>query len=243
MSMLFKKNGQKASTIGGGGNYWANRNRPGKFRGQSSGRKSGSSSGGEKLIYIELAGPNTYALKMEGFYDEDLKNKIKSMPNSKYDVQSREWLVRKDLYDKMIEMIAEICLDKKIKIVDIPNFAHEMAKNSIPFSVGKCNNAQLKLLYEQENKRNKEVKFEDLPAKMRDNLYDFQKKGIEFGVSRFGRLLLGDEMGVGKTLQAIAIAYIYKSDWPLLIVAPSSLRFTWKDELLKWLPSLKEKDI
>jgi len=35
---------------------------------------------------------------------------------------------------------------------------------------------------------------------MKDNLYDFQRKGIEFGVSRFGRVLLGDEMGVGKTL-------------------------------------------
>ena len=39
-----------------------------------------------------------------------------------------------------------------------------------------------------------------LPDKIKENLYDFQKKGIEFGISRFGRVLLGDEMGVGKTL-------------------------------------------
>jgi hypothetical protein len=31
-------------------------------------------------------------------------------------------------------------------------------------------------------------------------LYKFQKDGIEFGVRRYGRLLLGDEMGVGKTI-------------------------------------------
>mgnify|MGYP002631158578 CR=1 FL=1 len=35
---------------------------------------------------------------------------------------------------------------------------------------------------------------------MRQSLYEFQKKGIEFGVKHFGRILLGDEMGVGKTI-------------------------------------------
>lgn len=44
------------------------------------------------------------------------------------------------------------------------------------------------------------VTLDSLPPKIKDNLYDFQRKGIEFGVSRFGRVLLGDEMGVGKTL-------------------------------------------
>ena len=33
-----------------------------------------------------------------------------------------------------------------------------------------------------------------------ENLYEFQKKGIEYGYSKFGRVLLGDEMGVGKTI-------------------------------------------
>lgn len=149
MSLLFKKNGQKGTGGGGSSNYWANRNLPWAKRGHSTGRKSGGSSfGGEKLIYIELAGPNTYALKFEGFYDEELKNKIKSMPDTSYDGPNREWLVRKDLYDKMLSLIAEICLNKGIKIVDIPDFAHEMGKITIPFSSGKCKNAQLKLLYE-----------------------------------------------------------------------------------------------
>lgn len=64
---------------------------------------------------------------------------------------------------------------------------------------------------------------DELPNKILENLYDFQKKGIEFGISRFGRLLLGDEMGVGKTIQAIGITYLYKGDWPMFIVTPSSL--------------------
>ena len=43
-------------------------------------------------------------------------------------------------------------------------------------------------------------------------------------------------MGVGKTIQALGIAYIYKQDWPLLIITPASLKFIWRDEILKWLP-------
>ena len=50
-------------------------------------------------------------------------------------------------------------------------------------------------------------------------------------------------MGVGKTIQAIATAYLYKNDWPLLVITPSSLKFQWRDEILKWIPTLKSSDI
>ena len=56
-------------------------------------------------------------------------------------------------------------------------------------------------------------------------------------------MLLGDEMGVGKTLQAISIAYLYRNEWPLLIITPASLKFTWKDELLNWLPNFNPFNI
>ena len=44
-----------------------------------------------------------------------------------------------------------------------------------------------------------------------------------------------DEMGIGKTIQAISIASIYQEDWPVLIVAPSSLKLNWQEEILEWL--------
>lgn len=50
-------------------------------------------------------------------------------------------------------------------------------------------------------------------------------------------------MGLGKTIQAIAAAYVYKNEWPLLIVVPSSLRYPWVDELEKWIPDLCPEDI
>ncbi|XP_053554213.1 DNA annealing helicase and endonuclease ZRANB3 isoform X2 [Bombina bombina] len=50
-------------------------------------------------------------------------------------------------------------------------------------------------------------------------------------------------MGLGKTIQAIAVAYHYKSEWPLLIVVPSSLKYPWIEELEKWIPELCPEDI
>ena len=51
---------------------------------------------------------------------------------------------------------------------------------------------------------------EELSNKMLSNLYNFQKGGIEFGIKKNGRMLLADEMGVGKTIQAIGISAIFK---------------------------------
>ena len=50
-------------------------------------------------------------------------------------------------------------------------------------------------------------------------------------------------MGVGKTIQAISISYLFRKDWPILIITPSSLRYTWRDEIMNWLPFIKEEDI
>jgi SWI/SNF-related matrix-associated actin-dependent regulator of chromatin subfamily A-like protein 1 len=42
-------------------------------------------------------------------------------------------------------------------------------------------------------------------------------------------------MGLGKTLQAIAIASHFREDWPLLVICPSSVRMSWGQEIMKWL--------
>ena len=40
----------------------------------------------------------------------------------------------------------------------------------------------------------------NLPQQMLSSLYEFQQIGIKFGVNNYGWVLLGDEMGVGKTI-------------------------------------------
>lgn len=45
-------------------------------------------------------------------------------------------------------------------------------------------------------------------------------------------------MGVGKTIQALALAAVYRHNWPCIIMCPASLKFNWKDEALMWLKGL-----
>ena len=52
-------------------------------------------------------------------------------------------------------------------------------------------------------------------------------------------------MGVGKTIQSIAIATIYRHEWPFLVICPSALRLNWQQEILNWLGGeyLKKSEI
>lgn len=86
-------------------------------------------------------------------------------------------------------------------------------------------------------------RFGKLPAPLRSALLPFQVEGIHYALSRNGRCLIADEMGVGKTVQAIAIAACYRDKWPLLVIVPASLRAIWADEFEKWLPDLSPRDI
>ena len=48
-----------------------------------------------------------------------------------------------------------------------------------------------------------------------------------YGIRSNGRLMIADDMGLGKTIQAISLASYYRSDWPLLVVTPSSVKVSW----------------
>jgi hypothetical protein len=120
-------------------NYAATGDKKAYYRGAGGWQKrsfSGTSrkSGGEKLIYVELVGPNTIAIKFDGFFDNDIKEKVKKLPDSKYDSVSKEWFIRKDLMSKLFDEIGQMCIDREIKIADIPGFVDVLARNPIPFS-------------------------------------------------------------------------------------------------------------
>ncbi|KAI9117591.1 hypothetical protein K1719_011757 [Acacia pycnantha] len=82
-----------------------------------------------------------------------------------------------------------------------------------------------------------------LPRALLDALLPFQRDGLRFGLRRGGRCLIADEMGLGKTLQAIAIAGCFLNEGSILVVCPAVLRFTWAEELERWLPFCLPADI
>ncbi|XP_023539953.1 SWI/SNF-related matrix-associated actin-dependent regulator of chromatin subfamily A-like protein 1 isoform X2 [Cucurbita pepo subsp. pepo] len=78
-------------------------------------------------------------------------------------------------------------------------------------------------------------KYNRLPADIESKLLPFQREGVGFILQHGGRALLADEMGLGKTLQAIAVAACIRESWPVLILAPSSLRLHWAAMIQQWL--------
>ncbi|CAL0330241.1 unnamed protein product [Lupinus luteus] len=78
-------------------------------------------------------------------------------------------------------------------------------------------------------------RYDKIPSYVETKLLPFQRDGVRFILQHGGRALLADEMGLGKTLQAIAVAACIQDSWPVLIIAPSSLRLQWASMIQQWL--------
>lgn len=70
----------------------------------------------------------------------------------------------------------------------------------------------------------------DIPLKMQP--FDFQKRGIAYALQK-KRLIIGDQPGLGKTMQAIATA-VAADAFPCLVICPSSLKLNWQREFHMW---------
>ena len=71
-----------------------------------------------------------------------------------------------------------------------------------------------------------------LKHNLRVEPYEYQREGICFGLEH-KRIIIGDEPGLGKTLQSIGIvdtANVY----PCLVICPSSLKINWQREFEKF---------
>lgn len=71
-------------------------------------------------------------------------------------------------------------------------------------------------------------------------LSDYQVEGAKFALEK-RRVLIADEMGVGKTPQAIGIilSAVSVGHLPILVVVPPSMRITWKRHFEMFAPTLK----
>lgn len=71
-----------------------------------------------------------------------------------------------------------------------------------------------------------------LKHNLRVEPYEYQREGICFGLEH-KRIIIGDEPGLGKTLQSIGIVDTANA-YPCLVVCPSSLKINWKREFEKF---------
>lgn len=69
--------------------------------------------------------------------------------------------------------------------------------------------------------------------KLRGVLRAFQRAGVRYGLDR-KRTIIGDQPGLGKTCQGIAIVEAARA-YPLIVVCPAFLKMNWLCEIDKWV--------
>uniref|UniRef100_A0A673HLF1 SWI/SNF-related matrix-associated actin-dependent regulator of chromatin subfamily A-like protein 1 n=1 Tax=Sinocyclocheilus rhinocerous TaxID=307959 RepID=A0A673HLF1_9TELE len=160
-------------------------------------------------------------------YQADVIATFKKMPSKNYDMKTRKWNFHLEDYGKLM-----------VELSELPTVETE----PLPPAVLQSFSSQ----FEKSESRAPvppEADLSHVDPYVTRSLMPFQRDGVNFAVSREGRLLLADDMGLGKTVQAICIAAYYRSEWPLLVVAPSSVRFTWAEAFRRWLPSVRADSI
>ncbi len=93
---------------------------------------------------------------------------------------------------------------------------------------------QEKELRDKESERLKQAKDSSIVIpSLKIPLYPYQKVGVEFMANANGRAILADQMGTGKTAQALAYA-VYTKKAKTLVICPASTKYGWADETRKW---------
>lgn len=72
-------------------------------------------------------------------------------------------------------------------------------------------------------------------------LYSYQRAGVAY-MLKAKKCLNADEMGLGKTIQAIAATATVKA-YPVLVIAPATLKINWYKEWIRWCPRRKSTTI
>uniref|UniRef100_A0A671Z2A3 SWI/SNF-related matrix-associated actin-dependent regulator of chromatin subfamily A-like protein 1 n=1 Tax=Sparus aurata TaxID=8175 RepID=A0A671Z2A3_SPAAU len=157
-------------------------------------------------------------------YNADVIAAFKQMPTKNYDMKTRKWSFLLEDYKRLSDGIAAV------EVEPLPRAVVQAFSASFDGSEAKSLDVP-------------EADLSSIDPSLTCSLMPFQREGVNFAVSKQGRLLLADDMGLGKTVQAICIAAYYRNEWPLLVVAPSSVRFTWAEAFRRWLPSLSPDSI
>ncbi|NWV73652.1 SMAL1 protein, partial [Dasyornis broadbenti] len=154
-------------------------------------------------------------------YSAEVIGVFKQMDSRNYDMNTRKWNFLLEDYPKLMEVLLSLV---------------SVEVEPLPEAVIKTFAARLERSPSQTDIPDADLSVVD--SKIVMSLMPFQREGVNFAIFRNGRLLLADDMGLGKTIQAICIAAYYRQEWPLLVVTPSSVRFTWAEAFHRWLPSL-----
>lgn len=156
-------------------------------------------------------------------YSAEVVGVFKQMNSRNYDMKTRKWNFLLEDYPKLMKVFQSLV---SVEVEPLPGTVIQAFAAQIQSSTSQ------KMDFP-------DVDLSVVDSKIVTSLMPFQREGVNFAILKNGRLLLADDMGLGKTVQAICIAAYYQKEWPLLVVTPSSVRFTWAEAFHRWLPSLR----
>ncbi|HWR41525.1 DEAD/DEAH box helicase [Sporomusa sp.] len=144
-------------------------------------------------------------------------------------------------------LIAELSLrpaDIEKQIVELPKYRalylDSLARETPDFAVERSSAFKHMV---QDIREPQDIEY-SIPLGIQGKLRDYQKTGFKWlkSLANYGLGgILADDMGLGKTLQVITFILSEKETTivPSLVIAPTSLVYNWREEVLKFAPSLK----
>lgn len=182
------------------------------------------------LISIELVSHTTYSLQSFPLH-QSLAEALRSREYPTYQMSFDVFEIPLDHYEEVVHcLLPSVTKGFQLLIDTMPKQLMDKLKHE-----NEVHDAQ----------PNPEVVTTDIWNK----LLPFQRESVQFAINHKGRILLGDDMGlgelsthcsaksnltnlllIGKTVQCLALLRYYREDWPVMIICPSSLCSQWKSQ-------------
>lgn len=176
------------------------------------------------MAYIDAQMEGRYIFASVVPYDEEMKDRLKIDMLGSYDPPTKRWRFPLDLATCF--QLRNI-FGKKLKVrIPLAEWASkEIARRKELQELATANTAALELVAEEAP-----LLYAAMAAR------PYQLVGSSW-IARTGSALLGDDPGLGKTLQVLGAVVEKGICGPILVFAPKTAALvTWPDELRKWLP-------
>jgi len=166
-------------------------------------------------------------------YNKELIDEIKSIPGRKYRPNDKGWDIPEEFLPTAAEMIrpyypniADTVSDYFTLTSDGPTLA------DISTATSKEDLIEIDSLKLLEDVRERL----DTPFP----LYAYQELAVAFLEARIGTrgALIGDQPGLGKTIEALAFCSLHPQVKPILVVTLATIKRNWYREVEKWLPGI-----